>query len=305
MRADVVIAEIAAGQHGLVTRAQLLAAGHRGDALHRRVRRGQLRRLQQGVYQVGPVAAPLARIMAAVLASSGGRGAARDGAVVSHHTAGWLWPLPGLMPGSPTEPVDVLVPGMARGRRPGVRAHRAGRLDPDENTRLEGIPLTTPARTLLDLAGGMTARELERLVAHADRAGLVRQEELTRLVERHPRHRGAPILRGILAVEGGPQLTRSEAEAELLALIRRGRLAPPAVNARVAGYEVDFLWRAERLVVEVDGFAFHASAAAFERDRRRDAALTAAGFRVFRVTWRQLAQEPELVLVVVAQALIR
>jgi very-short-patch-repair endonuclease/predicted transcriptional regulator of viral defense system len=303
MRVDIAISEIAASQHGLVTRAQLLAAGHRANAIHRRVLRGYLRPLQRGVYQVGPVAAPLGRIMAAVLASSGGRGAARAGAVVSHHTAAGLRRLQSPKPAA--EPVDVLVPGMARGRRPGVRAHRVDRLEADETALLEGIPVTTAARTLLDLAAGITTRELERLVAHADREGLATHAELALLVERHARRRGAAALLRILGAQGGPQLTRSEAESQLLALVRRARLTPPAVNVRVAGYEVDFLWHVERLVVEVDGFAFHSSARAFERDRRRDAALTAAGFRVLRVTWRQIVGEPELLLATLVQALLR
>jgi very-short-patch-repair endonuclease len=303
MRADRVIAEIAAGQHGLITRAQLQDAGQDAGVLNRRLQSGYLCRLHRGVYQVGPVAMPLARVMAAVLACSGGRGAARAGAVASHHSAAALWQLP---PGATlVEPVDVLVPGLARGRYVGVRAHRAGRLCADETTRLEGIPVTTPARTLLDLAAGTALRDLERLVAHAEREGLAGQGVLASLLARHPLHHGAAALRRVLALHGGPQFTRSEAEARLLALFRRGGLPAPALNVRVAGYEVDFLWRAERLVVEVDGFAYHSSAHAFERDRRRDAALTAAGIRVVRFTWRQVADEPESVLVTVARTLWR
>jgi very-short-patch-repair endonuclease len=222
---------------------------------------------------------------------------------VSHHTAAALWQLaPGPLA---TEPVEVLVAGLARGRLAGVRAHRMGRLDADETTLLERIPITTPARTLLDLGAATAPREFERVVAHAEREGLASQEALASLAARHPRHRGAPALRRILAVQGGPQLTRSEAESRLLELFRRGRLPAPSANARVAGYEVDFLWRAERVVVEVDGFAFHSSVRAFERDRRRDATLAAAGFRVIRVTWRQIVDEPESILVAMARTLFQ
>jgi very-short-patch-repair endonuclease len=302
MRADALIAEFSARQHGLVTRTQLQAAGQHAGVLYRRLGSRLLRRVQRGVYQAGPVAAPLAWAMAAVLACSGGRGA-RSGATVSHHSAAALWQLaPGLLP---TGPVEVLVPGLARGRLAGVRAHRVGQLNADEATLLEGIPITTPARTLLDLGAGTAPRELERLVAHAERNGLTRQEELASLATRHPRHRGAPALRHILAVQGGPQLTRSEAESRLLELIRRARLPAPSANVRVAGHEVDFVWRTERLVVEVDGFAFHSSARAFERDRLRDAALAVAGFRVIRITWRQIADEPESTLVTLARTLFR
>jgi very-short-patch-repair endonuclease len=309
MRADIVIAEMAAEQHGVIARSQLLAAGQRANAIQRRVRSGQLRPLQRGVYQVGPVPAPLGRIMAAVLASSGGlggrggRGAARAGAVVSHHTAAGLRTLQS--PKAATEPVDVLVPRVASGRRPGVRAHRVDRLEIDEVGLVEGIPVTTAARTLLDLAAAVPTRELERMVAYAERESLASPGDVGSLVERHAHHRGTAALRRVLGARGGPQLTRSEAESQLLALVRRANLTPPALNARVAGYEVDFLWRAERLVVEVDGFAFHSSASAFERDRRRDAALTAAGFRVLRVTWRQIVKEPESLIATLVRALFR
>jgi very-short-patch-repair endonuclease/predicted transcriptional regulator of viral defense system len=306
MRADVVIAELAAGQHGLVTRAQLLAAGQHAGVLHRRLRSGQLRRLHRGVYQVGPVAAPLARLMAAVLACSGGRGAAAAGAFVSHHSAGrtWsLWRADRQRP--PDQPVHVLVPGLARGRRAGIRAHRAQSLALDETTRYDGIPITTPARTLLDLSACLPPRELERLVAQAERESRLTLEALARLLDRHARHRGAAVLRSVLGRTAGPQLTRSEAELRLLELIRQARLPEPQANVRIAGFEVDFLWRPQQLVVEVDGFAYHSSASTFERDRRRDAVLIAAGLRVLRVSWRQIQEESVATAAALAQALVR
>jgi very-short-patch-repair endonuclease len=110
-----------------------------------------------------------------------------------------------------------------------------------------------------------------------------------------------PALRAVLQQE--PSLTRSEAERRLLALIRAARLPPPRTNVRVGGFEVDMLWPAERLVVEIDGFAFHGGCAAFERDRRRDAQLLARGYRVLRITWRQLTREPHAVVATIAAAL--
>jgi very-short-patch-repair endonuclease/predicted transcriptional regulator of viral defense system len=306
MRADVLIAEIAARQHGLVTRTQLLAAGQHAGVLHRRLRSSQLRRLHQGVYQVGPVAMPLARLMAAVLACSGGRGAAAAGAFVSHHDAGrtWsFWRADRRQPGN--QPVHVLVPGLARGRRTGIRAHRVDSLAVDETTRFDGIPITTPARTLLDLAACLPPREVERLVAYADRESLLTLEALAHLLDRRARHRGAVVLRSVLSRPAGPQLTRSEAELRLLELIRQARLPEPQANVRIEGFEVDFLWRSQQLVVEVDGFTYHSSASAFERDRRRDTAITAAGFRVMRVSWRQIQEEAVATAAAVAQALVR
>jgi very-short-patch-repair endonuclease len=107
----------------------------------------------------------------------------------------------------------------------------------------------------------------------------------------------------VLRHAGGPALTRSEAEARLLSLIRTARLPAPSTNARLHGLEVDFLWPEQRLVVEVDGFTFHGDRAAFERDRERDATLVASGFRVIRVTWRQLVDQPLVVVARIASAL--
>ena len=120
-------------------------------------------------------------------------------------------------------------------------------------------------------------------------------------LDRAPGRSGTATLRALLNDE--PTLTRSEAERRLRRLIRDAGLPPPESNVRLLGFEVDFVWRAARLVVEVDGHAFHAHRAAFERDRERDQALVAAGFRVIRVTWRQLEREPLAVMARIAQAL--
>jgi very-short-patch-repair endonuclease len=200
-------------------------------------------------------------------------------------------------------PMDVTVRSTNRRRRPGVRLHRSSDLEPDEVTTVDGIPITTVGRTLLDLAGVAGSRELEQAVARAERHELVSAEELTRLMARHPKHRGVAALRVLVAPNGKPALARSVAEERLMTLVRKAQLPKPETNTRVAGIEVDFLWRAERLVVEVDGFAFHSSAARFEQDRNRDGRLLARGVQVMRVTWRQLTGEPELVLVRIAQAL--
>lgn len=116
------------------------------------------------------------------------------------------------------------------------------------------------------------------------------------------RHAGAATLHTMIAVTGG---SRSEAERRLRSLARRGGLPHPQVNTRIGAFEVDFLWPEERVIVEVDGYDFHASKAAFERDHRRDATLQGLGFRILRFTWRQLTQEPEFVLDQLAPALSR
>jgi very-short-patch-repair endonuclease len=173
----------------------------------------------------------------------------------------------------------------------------------DEVTEVDAVPVTSAARTLADIAGEVGMRELERALVRAERQGLTDPAEVERVVARRPHTRGVRGLRCLLRDGERRALTRSEAEERLLELVRRARLPSPEVNVPLAGYEVDFLWRAARLVLEVDGFAYHSSRASFERDRRRDASLSARGFRVIRITWRQIAREAEAVLVRLAQAL--
>lgn len=199
-------------------------------------------------------------------------------------------------------PVDISVPRDRPRRRVAVRVHRV-RIRQDEITRLRVIAITTPARTLLDLAAGLEQRELEQVFARMLRARLASPSDLNRLLERYPAKSGGPRLRALLDA-GPPALTRSEAEERFLTLVQRARLPRPRTNVKVAGYEVDLVWPAQRLVVEVDGYAFHSSRDAFEADRRRDAAFAAAGFRVMRVTWRHLTNEPETVVARLAQALV-
>ncbi len=287
---------LAARQHGLVTRVQLLHAGVAPDVVDRRLRAGQLRRVHGGVYRVGPLEAPHYREMAAVLACG-------DSAAVSHRSAATLWEI--LPRRGDGLPVEVIVARGRAGRRPGIRVRHIRTLRADEVTRREGIPITTPARTLYDLAGVATHRQLERSLAAALEQGLTTCSQVLSLLVHHTRGPGKSKLRALLEPGSRLAFTRSEAEERFLALIRRAQLREPEVNVTVEGHEVDFCWRAERLVVEVDGRAFHSSDRSFERDRRRDAVLVAAGLRVIRVTWRQILSEPEALLVRVAQALAR
>jgi very-short-patch-repair endonuclease len=281
---DRAVAALAACQHGVVTSAQLAAAGLGSRAIAHRVAQGRLIRLHRGVYQVGPVAAPRGPEMAAVLACG-------EGALLSHHTAADLW---GIMPHAGD--VHVTVAGEARRRRPGLQIHRSASLNAAVH---HGLPLTTPARTLRDLAPHLPQHELDRAVEQAQILKLATLDELETAVI--GRSRGSRALRRALHDE--PTLTRSDAERRLLDLVRAARLPRPETNAVVLGCEVDVLWRAKRLVVEVDGFAYHSSRAAFERDRRRDAALQAAGYRVVRLTWRQITLEPHAVVAALATLL--
>lgn len=128
---------------------------------------------------------------------------------------------------------------------------------------------------------------------------------LLALLARYPRRPGVAKLQVLLDTAGKPALTRSQAEERFLELVRRAQLSVPEVNVAIHGYEIDFLWREERLAVELDGYAFHGDRAAFEADRGRDADLAARGIQVLRVTWRQVTAESEATLARVAQALAR
>jgi very-short-patch-repair endonuclease len=287
---------LAARQHGVVARAQLLEAGVPAHAIDHRLARRRIDLVHRGVYRVGPAALPHERELAAVLAYG-------SSAVLSHRSAALLH---GLVAASSCDAtVDVIVAGGHRTPLPGLRVHEVSCLPADEVTIVDGIPVTVPARTLLDLAGQGDLRALEQAMAQAERAGLAPRADLARLATRHQHRRGMAAIRRLLAAGTEPAFTRSEAEIRFLALVRKAQLPTPATNAALCGYEVDFLWRAEGLVVEIDGFAFHASSAAFERDRRRDGVLAASGFRVLRVTWRQISGEPEALLVRLAQALVQ
>jgi very-short-patch-repair endonuclease len=145
--------------------------------------------------------------------------------------------------------------------------------------------------------------DLEHLLATARVKRVLTDRDLVEVLARYPVHRACARLTAVLNRAGGPAFTRSDAERLMLSLMRRGRLPAPQVNARVHGFEVDFLWPDQRLIVEVDGFAYHGDRDAFERDRDRDAALVAAGYRVIRVTWRKLVKEPLLLVARVARAL--
>ncbi len=274
--ADEAVAELARRQHGAISIAQLRAAGLGPHAVAARVNRGWLRRLHRGVYAVGPVETGLTAASAALLGAG-------EQAVLSHRTAAVIWRL---LPGRPADPVDITLLKAGGSKRHGVRMHHAA-LTPADLRHRHGLRLTAPARTLLDIAA-TSPGELDEALNEARILRLVTPEELESLRERCPKHRGAPARRA--AIADGPELTRSEAERRLHALVRAAGLPAPRTNVRVGGHEVDLYWPGHNLVVEFDGWAYHSSRAAFERDRRRDADLQLAGQRVLRVTHRMLTR---------------
>lgn len=291
---EATIAGLAARQHGVVSRRQLLEAGIGPDVVDRRLQVKRLTLLHRGVYLVGPLMPPHAHLMAAVLACG-------VSAAVSHQSAAALW---NLIPVRRLKAVDVIVPRGRRHRRSGIRVRRLTLL-PDEVTELHGIPVTTAARTVCDLAATGCGRELERALADALGRRLTSRSQLDAMLARQGRRPGMGRLKALLTCGEQPARTRSEAEESFLALVRKAQLPHPRVNGRVCGYELDFFWPKQRFAVEVDGYEFHSSRRSFERDRRRDGELAAVGVRVVRVTWRQIVREPEALLVRLAQALAR
>jgi very-short-patch-repair endonuclease len=285
-----VVMALAARQYGVVTSAQLAGAELSVAWVKHWVARGWLRRIHRGVYLLGPLEAAHSRAMAAVLAGG-------VGAVVSHYPAGVLWDWRAPREG----PIDITVPGRKVRPREGIRVHRAT-LDPRDITRRHGIPVTSAARTILDLAATEPTTELERALNEALLQRRVSSRSLNEEFSRYPRHRGTAALKKTIQTE--PRLTRSELERIALGLIRRARLPEPETNVKLEGYEVDLVWRAQRLVVEIDSWAFHSMRSSFEGDRRRDQCLIGSGWRVVRVTDRQLATEPELVIATLTRALV-
>jgi very-short-patch-repair endonuclease len=184
--------------------------------------------------------------------------------------------------------MEVTVP--AYRARPGITVHTS-LLPPDEVATIENVPVTGLSRTLLDLAAVLPPHQVEQAFHEAEVRGLTDSISVVDLIGRYPRRKGIATVKAIL--DTGPAFTRRELEARFVAFRRKTRLPVPLLNAVVEGYECDCVWPDQRLIVELDGRATHATRAAFERDRARDRAHTVAGWRVVRVTWRQLHDEPE------------
>ena len=281
---DAQIAAVAARQGGVVTLRQLEGCGFERGAIEHRVATQRLQRLWRGVYAFGHQELTReGRLVAAVFAC--GRGAA-----LSHLTAAVEWEM--LM--HEGEELDVTVPKRSgRTCRLGIRLHCVRRLHPHDVTELRGIPITTPARTLVDLNAVVGDRLVERAFEQAQIRGLLSPGALESAIERSNGRR-TRTLRFLVARERRlSTITRSELEERFLALVRRGGLPEPEVNGRLAGYEVDFVWRNRRRVIEVDGYAFHRTRQATTRDRRKDDDLETAGYRVTRFTAEQILHDPE------------
>ena len=276
-------AELAARQWGVVSVEQLRALGFGRSAVTRRVRAGRLHRLFRGVYAVGHAhLGREGRRLAAVLACG-------EGAVLSHRSAASHW---GLLD-TQSARVDITAP-RSRDGVPDIRLHSARSLTAHDTTTHEGMPITSVARTLLDLAATTRPDRLERSLAQAERLQLYDGTAIAEVLSRSNGHRGRAALTRATAQE--PKLTRSELEANFLELVRQAGLPEPQSNLPLIAHdhprlEPDFYWPTCRLVVETDGWETHRTRSAFKRDRRRDAALVAAGWRVMRFTYDDVAYD--------------
>jgi very-short-patch-repair endonuclease len=215
------------------------------------------------------------------------------GALVSHATAAAAYDL---RP-SGSAVIHVTVPGRGgRKRRTGIRVHRPELLLPDEATTLDGLPITTPARTLLDLAAtGLRGRPLEAAIDAAERRRLLDFADLRELLARYPRRPGTPSLKAVLA-RYSPVDTRSALEDLIVELCDAHGLPRPQVNRVIEGKVRDFYWPRARLVVEADSYAWHRSPSALDDDRERDVELTLAGYRTLRFTWEQVTRRRRYVV---------
>jgi very-short-patch-repair endonuclease len=284
---------MAGRQYGVVARRDLLRAGVTSRQITWRLSGGRLHEIHRGVYLVGHiVATEHGRDLAALLAFG-------TSAVLSHRSAAALWEL---LPYPATAPACVTLPIASRVVRPGIDAHRAA-LSPRDVRRRKQLPVTSPPRTVLDLAAELDRDDLERLVAEAHYRRLASEPELREQLENNPGKRGTKSLRKILDLAGGAKRTRSPAEREMLTLLRRAGIAGYETNARIHGFEVDVLWRGLNFAVEVDGFGAHSSRRAFERDRLKIAKLKARGLDVMPITPRQIRDDPEGVLARLRRAL--
>ncbi len=256
------IATTAGRQHGHITRAQLRSLGINDMLIGRWRRGGRLVRIHAGVYAVGyRRAEPMAQAMAAVLACG-------HEALLSHESAAALW-------GWRRWPDQPEVTAMAARRRPGIRTHRTRSLPRADRDWQLGVPVTSPERTIREIQSRLTRKQFRRMVKDARQERRLDDVAVTRL----------------LGYATEP--TRSEFEEAFRRFCRRFGLPEPVTLALVHGYEVDALFSAQRLVVELDGWAFHRGRVAFADDRDRDAELLGFGYETVRITWERLHETPE------------
>jgi very-short-patch-repair endonuclease len=289
---DRAIAEVAVAQQGVIHLDQLAVLGLGERGARHRVAAGRLYRLHPAVFAVGhPTVSVDGRRIAAVLACG-------DGAVLALRSASVAW---GVLGGDGRR-FDVVAPGRSGGRvgcPKTIDLRRTRRLAPEDVTELRGIPITTVGRTLLDLAGCVRPRVLQHAVHEAEVAGLLDVDAVIATIERNPGRRGTRTLRAALGI-GAPDPENGAFAAAFLSVCVDHGLPAPRLGVQFDGgdrlYQVDALFPAERLIVELDGREVHATARNFQTDRRRDSVLAARDYQTLRYTWQRLHEEPEIVV---------
>ena len=286
--------DLARNQHGIVSSEQLRAVGYTPQAIHHRIRTGRLHPLHRGIYVVGrPHVTDHGRWMAAVLACG-------EDAVLSHSSAATLWRIGFELRGL----VELSLPSRSRRQRPGLRIHQRPSLGPRDVTAEHGIPVTTPVRTLIDMALRLDRPGIERMINEADKYNLAHPPELREALDERTGEPGVAQLRHILDRRTF-RLTKEELERRFLPLARKAGLPVPLTGRWVNGFEVDFHWPDLGLVVETDGLRYHRTPAEQARDRLRDQAHTAAGLTQLRFTHEQVRYEPDYVRRILAQTASR
>jgi very-short-patch-repair endonuclease len=295
------VGRVAGSQLGLVTIAQLRELGVPDATVADAVAGGRLHPVFHGVYSVGHrYLTPQARLLAATLACG-------EGSVVSHGAAAWIYGMNDRWP----KAIDVIAPVEAGRKIAGIRRRFVPAPVGNEIWRRNRVPVTSPARTIVDYAGISNATGLSELIEQASVLGLLNVAAIDRVLD-GPRRRGAKQLRRALEpwrrYRPGIKI-RSRMEAKLLPLLTEAALPIPETNAKVrAGrktYEVDFLWRRQKLVVETDGGRFHDNPVAGSRDSERNRALSEAGYEIPRLGWEDLRDRPEAAMAEIYRALCR
>lgn len=277
------VSQIATNQGGPISREQLLGLDVSKPTIKSWLRSGRLHSYFRGVYLLGHEAmTPKGRMLAPVLAYG-------DDAVLGYRSAGhWRG-----FYRTARRDVDVIVPGRSKAKQDGIDLHLVRSLDSRDVTEHEGVPITTVPRTLLDLAEVLNPRQLKRAVEEADRLKLFDARAVQELLERSPGRHGLKPLGSLLADFDYHPLSRSEFEALFYDFCIEYELPRPTMNAPILDYQADAHWPGTNLIVELDSYGFHSDRRTFESDRLRDAELMLAGYRVVRVTYRQLTRQPQ------------
>jgi very-short-patch-repair endonuclease len=292
---DAAVAALAGTQRTIVSHEQLVALGCTRRVVAHWVNRGRLHVRFPGVYSlVDGELPPLAHEQAALMACG-------KHAYLSHASSAFVWGL------SKTRPavVEVSVVGRYRRSSHGILVHRIRAIDRREVKRHEGLWVSSPARAVLELAATGTADELTRAIDEGLAHRLFTPNELRAVLARNRPCRGAARLDAILGDETATAISRSRKEKRLLRGLRDAGLPLPETNVKLGRFEADFLWRRERLVVEVDGYPFHRGPAAYNRDHDKDLAFREAGLDVLRFTGDHVEKRLTMVLVKIAGELAR